>query len=466
MLKGFIVHQIKSCGSSCKPTHRRAVRAAIAPSYASNTPFTNRLLRDVAPPDSCWPDRYMETTEPENIAHELIMPFLRRHPACPGGARARPMRNFEPTSDPASAPTDLQFRFDTRGGLPGLLDALAALHARDEVGVLGIVFATAGSTYQKPGALVLLGASGMIHGAISGGCLEPELEERARAVHASRRAQTIEFDTRSDEDLIFGSGTGCRGRIHLLLLPQGPGAPLTRALNRLAAETGVLDVGVSVAGTEVGSGQASLRGETWHWGYDGQPALRMAPESQVGGATAEAPRSNPAATAVTPSPTVALRIAAPLRILLFGAGPETFPLNLFARRIGWALQVVEHRGRWLKFARQANVQQIIEFPPDEAGDVWRKQHVDAVIAMTHNYALDMKHLAICAETELTYIGLLGPAARSEAMLTDLGPEIAARLRKRLRAPVGLGLGGSGPETLALSIAAELQQHFAPPKRQR
>jgi xanthine dehydrogenase accessory factor len=397
------------------------------------------------------------------------------------------MRNFEPTADPTPQLSELQPRLDTRGGLPGLLDALAALHLREEAGVLGIVFATAGSTYQKPGALVLLNSSGMIHGAISGGCLEPELEDRARAVHASRRAQAVDFDTRSDEDLIFGSGTGCRGRIHLLLLPQGPSAPLTRALHRLAAEAGVLEVGFSVgrtaaAGTDVGRGYASLRDETWHWGSDGQSALRAAPQSQTSDGvcrelnpnaevagpphTSMAALARTSAAAAATDSTVVLRITAPPRILLFGAGPETFSLNLFARRMGWSLQVVEHRGRWLKFAQTAGVQQIIELPPDDAGEVWGKQHVDAVIAMTHNYALDMKHLAICAGTGISYIGLLGPAARRDAMLADLGPQIASRLQGRLRAPVGLGLGGSGPETLALSIAAELQRHFAPPKQAR
>jgi len=39
---------------------------------------------------------------------------------------------------------------------------------------------------------------------------------------------------------------------------------------------------------------------------------------------------------------------------------------------------------------------------------------------------------------------------------------AGALEGRLRAPVGLGLDGHGPETLALAIAAELQQYFAEP----
>jgi xanthine dehydrogenase accessory factor len=331
-------------------------------------------------------------------------------------------------------------RFDTRGGLPGLLDALAALHARGESGVLGLVLVTEGSTYQKRGALVLLGPAGMIHGAISGGCLEPELEDRARAVHAGRRAQTIEFDTRSDEDLIFGSGTGCRGRIQLLLLPQGPGAPLIHALNQLCAEGGVLELALSVEGPEVGMGHASLGANTWSWGTDGQ----------------HSPRS----TSTAPSSNTVLHLFAPPRLLLLGAGPETQPLSRFVRQIGWHLQVVEHRGRWLKFAQAAGVQEIIGLPPDEAAPVWGRRPIDAVIAMTHNYALDMQHLAVCATTEVSYIGLLGPAARRDTMLAELGPQTAARLQGRLHSPVGLALGGSGPEVLALAVAAELQQHFA------
>ncbi len=75
---------------------------------------------------------------------------------------------------------------NSRGGLPGLLDKLAALHAAGESGVLGVVFSTSGSTYQKPGAIVLLDRGGMRHGAISGGCLEPQLEDAARAALRQR----------------------------------------------------------------------------------------------------------------------------------------------------------------------------------------------------------------------------------------------------------------------------------------
>jgi xanthine dehydrogenase accessory factor len=67
-------------------------------------------------------------------------------------------------------------------------------------------------------------------------------------------------------------------------------------------------------------------------------------------------------------------------------------------------------------------------------------------------------LRFCADGP-AYVGLLGPIARRDALLAELGAA-AERLRPRLHAPVGLDLGGSGPEAIALAIAAELQQVFA------
>ena len=59
------------------------------------------------------------------------------------------------------------------GGLRGLLDALWRIHTKDRAAVLGVIVSTEGSTYRKPGALVLLDDTGLRHGVISGGCLEP-----------------------------------------------------------------------------------------------------------------------------------------------------------------------------------------------------------------------------------------------------------------------------------------------------
>jgi xanthine dehydrogenase accessory factor len=328
----------------------------------------------------------------------------------------------------------------TDGGTLGLLDELDRLHAAGKPALLGIVVATEGSTYRKPGALVLLGPDGLRHGVISGGCLEPELERRAQDVFASGRAAVIDFDTRSDEDLVFGSGTGCRGRVHLLLLPQPVAAPLAQSLRAAGQGGAAVHVALALSGNAVGAGSArtadAAGGGVRHWGADGAAA-----------------DAGPDAIGVT------LRIEPPPRLLLLGAGPETPAFVGFARQFGWRVELVEHRARWSRFARAAAPPRLIELAPASAAERWRENHFDAAIVMSHNYALDLQQLRLCADSPIGYIGLLGPPARRDALLAELGAD-ADGLRPRLHAPVGLDLGGSGPEAIALAIAAELQQFFA------
>ena len=78
----------------------------------------------------------------------------------------------------------------------------------------------------------------------------------------------------------------------------------------------------------------------------------------------------------------------------------------------------------------------------------------AAVVMSHHLPSDLAYLRTLGATEIPYVGLLGPAVRRERLLSDLGPA-AQTLRGRLRAPVGLPLGGRSPESIALAIVAEL-----------
>src|SRR5262245_12966651 len=83
--------------------------------------------------------------------------------------------------------------------------------------VLATIVATAGSTYRKHGARMLIDQDGMACGLLSGGCLEADLLERARVVIASGTAQLVEYDLRTSDDPIWGLGLGCEGSMSILL---------------------------------------------------------------------------------------------------------------------------------------------------------------------------------------------------------------------------------------------------------
>src|SRR5580692_6758150 len=128
--------------------------------------------------------------------------------------------------------TSLDVRLDT--SLELLLErAPAAQTSR----VLATVVATAGSTYRKPGARMLIMADGSYLGLLSGGCLESDLQLHAREVMQSGLPRAVEYDMRGPDDTLFGIGAGCEGAMRVLLEPAGPRSPAAAALEAAGRTT-------------------------------------------------------------------------------------------------------------------------------------------------------------------------------------------------------------------------------------
>jgi len=82
------------------------------------------------------------------------------------------------------------------------------------------------------------------------------------------------------------------------------------------------------------------------------------------------------------------------------------------------------------------------------------QQFDAAVVMSHHLVTDRTYLELLAQTDVTYIGLLGPRERRNRIMQDLG-DTATRLQDRLNGPAGLDIGGRGPASIALSIVSEM-----------
>ena len=74
-----------------------------------------------------------------------------------------------------------------------------------------------------------------------------------------------------------------------------------------------------------------------------------------------------------------------------------------------------------------------------------------VVIATRGHKLDADCILAAVQTNAQYIGLLGPRARADEMLAQLGSAGDARVF----APVGLNLGADGPEQIAISVVSEL-----------
>ena len=103
-----------------------------------------------------------------------------------------------------------------------LLPFYADARATGEPLALALVLRTAGSTYRKHGAWMLIARDGRYAGLLSGGCLEGDLREHAFRVIDSGVAARVSYDMRGPDDALWGLGSGCEGAMDVLLLRVGP----------------------------------------------------------------------------------------------------------------------------------------------------------------------------------------------------------------------------------------------------
>ena len=85
--------------------------------------------------------------------------------------------------------------------------------------VLCTLYKTVGSSYRRTGAMMMFSGDGQQLGLLSGGCLEGDIQRRAKAVMASQQTTTITYDATDEDDLTFQLGIGCGGIVHILMQP-------------------------------------------------------------------------------------------------------------------------------------------------------------------------------------------------------------------------------------------------------
>lgn len=301
--------------------------------------------------------------------------------------------------------------------------------------VLGTVHETAGSTYSKSGARVLIDGEGNYQGLVSGGCLEGDLAEHAAAVLASGEAQSVCYDMRGEHDELFGTGVGCDGMLKVLLQPlsgdgKEPWAPLEQ-MCELALGAKASRCAVVVEGDEAPVGRTFLDDEVPAEHPDGLHAL-----------------DNPARKVLVyplqPIP----------RLLVLGAGVDAAPLVDFAERLGWRVTICDHRRSYLQRGDLGAAENVVELRPEQLAERIDLSGWDACVVMSHHLASDRSYLAALANRSIPWVGVLGPKARRERLLKDLG-DGAGDLGSKLRGPVGLDIGANDPASIALSIMAEL-----------
>ncbi|MDJ0789163.1 MAG: XdhC family protein, partial [Myxococcota bacterium] len=282
--------------------------------------------------------------------------------------------------------------------LRDVLSALAAL-GEDDVAVLATVVRAEGSTYRRPGARMLIRPDESFTGLISGGCLEGDLVERAQRVRESGAPALVRYDATNEDDIVWGLGLGCAGIVEILLEPVSAAEPgPLRWLERwrTARETGVIATPLDAA---------SL-GRHFGLGSEGPVEGTPPPEPTVAEAMGSALRDGRSRLARSENGPVAIEVARPpLRLVIFGAGPDAVPVARLAIEQGFQVELADPRPAYARPERFEGAR-VCCVPADRAvAEVGIDAETHALV-MTHHYLHDQAILGDLLESVAPYIGLL------------------------------------------------------------
>jgi len=311
--------------------------------------------------------------------------------------------------------------------------------------VLVTLVRTEGSSYRRPGARLLLGASGEYAGTISGGCLETEVVRKAAWM--VRDGATVQrYSTMFDDTAEVPFGLGCGGVVDLLVEPAGTAEfdALLNAMERsLAGER--CTVVTWLPGEGKGLRRVILRDGAVVFASEGLGekklacALGLRPGEEYEGRYVE-------------------ELCPPQRLFVLGAGDDAKPLVRMAALLGWSVIVADGRAQLAKAERFAEAERVVPLGDSGASGLEIRPD-DAVVVMTHSYEQDRQLLTAVLPAAPRYLGLLGARHRSSLLLSEAAARLGwnvAECCSRVFAPVGLDLGGDGAEAIALAVMAEVQ----------
>ena len=261
---------------------------------------------------------------------------------------------------------------------------------------LATVIATRRSAPRPLGSKLVVAADGRMFGSVSGGCVEADVAERARAVLGGESPTVATYGIADDE--AWSVGLPCGGEIDVFI-ERFQGAP--------PIEHGTAYVNVAT-------------GERWH--EDARVSTGLA-----GDVFAE-------------------EVAPPPRLVAVGAGDIAEALCAIAKPLGWRTVVVDPRAALATRERVPSADDIVVAWPDQI----EIDEDTALVSLVHEERIDLPALRNAVEGGAFYVGALGAKRAQEKRREHLG-----ELLDRVRGPVGLNLGGETPGEIALEIVAEI-----------
>lgn len=292
------------------------------------------------------------------------------------------------------------------------------------------VIATWGSAPRSPGAMMAVNERGESIGSLSGGCIEQSFLAGLNDPRMKRPSQLIRYGQGGLEPDVK---LPCNGSLSVLVEYLPADDQSLQDCQRLLLTASGQDNQVK----QVIPGERS-------W---------LCPASG----------DEPAGVARHEDGAISISLRPPLQLIVCGLSPVAFYCIDFARAVGMAITVCEHREDALQnFASrypdavQQNIALHQEFPA-----AWLERHPpganSALLSLTHDPRIDDLAMMEAVQGESFYIGVMGSNRNSQQRrkrLRETGGLNDAQLA-RIHAPVGLDIGSKTPAEIAIAIVADI-----------
>ena len=324
-------------------------------------------------------------------------------------------------------------------------------------GVIGTIISTEGSTYQKAGTKCFISEDRHLTGILSGGCVESDIMEHAFKVLENEKPTVLHYNFYGDEDIVWGLGVGCNGKINILLEPYLPAKQPEKAalIERYFSDSLKKPLH---AITVVEANDESLQGKTWI--IDAVDTKRGSTISVQDIADDYKKRKKNLKNELIHIGgeqdlyVYYESVSPPPHLIVFGAGPDAIPLVKMAKNLKWKVTVLDYRPSYCSKDHFPDADDLCLYPSGSVPKVSLHQN-SYVVIMTHNFLHDKEILEEILNSDAAYIGLLGPRKRTDQLIAASDILVNNDKVHLLHSPIGLDIGAKTPEEIALSILAEI-----------
>ncbi|MEE9277013.1 MAG: XdhC/CoxI family protein [Dehalococcoidia bacterium] len=310
-----------------------------------------------------------------------------------------------------------------------------------------------GAAPRLPGARLFMTRSGRMAGSVSGGCVESDVFERAMQVLDSGEAVVATYGI-SDE-LGFEIGLSCGGSIDVLIEPFATDEAWT-ALRGAVEEQRAVAIAIGLAPASILGRKLVLLGDggtvgSVDPGVDEEVAAAARGLLLEGGTRVVTPAGREEETVVFVE-----ALPPPPHLLLVGATHIAMPLSRMAKELGYRVSVIDARSVFATQERFPEADAVIREWPDKALDRIPLDAYSYVVILTHDPKFDLPTLTRALRSPARYIGAMGSRGTHAQRTRELREQgFSDADIARIRAPIGLNIGGRAPEEIAVAIVAEL-----------